>query len=143
MNSFTDKVKVASGQEWEYTMELPSSIEEAIEIFGTDGAITLLNSGLKVKKQAIARELFKAGKTVEEVEAKVHEYRPGAGSKRNQAMIATELIMASGDKLALDPILKKEIITLMAKKDFGEVIKKLGGKAEEIDDAPDAPEGTE
>jgi hypothetical protein len=45
--------------------------------------------------------------------------------------------------LAFDPVLKKEIITLMAKKDFGEVIKKLGGKAEEIDDAPDAPEGTE
>lgn len=135
MNSFSDKVKVASGQEWEYTMELPSSIEEAIEIFGADGAITLLNSGLKVKKQAIARELFKAGKTVEEVEVKVHEYRPGAGNKRNQAMIATELIMSSGDKLALDPILKKEIITLMAKKDFGEVIKKLGGKIEEVDDA--------
>lgn len=134
MNSFTDKVKVASGQEWEYMMELPSSIEEAIEIFGADGAITLLNSGLKVKKQAIARELFKAGKSVEEVEAKVHEYRPGAGNKRNQAMIATELIMSSGDKLALDPILKKEIITLMAKKDFGEVIKKLGGKVEEVDD---------
>jgi hypothetical protein len=134
MNSFSDKVKVASGQEWEYTMELPSSIEEAIEIFGADGAITLLNSGLKVKKQAIARELFKASKTVEEVEAKVHEYRPGAGNKRNQAMIATELIMSSGDKLALDPILKKEIITLMAKKDFGEVIKKLGGKVEEVDD---------
>jgi len=134
MNSFLDKVKVASGQEWEYMMELPSSIEEAIEIFGADGAITLLNSGLKVKKQAIARELFKAGKSVEEVEAKVHEYRPGAGNKRNQAMIATELIMSSGDKLALDPILKKEIITLMAKKDFGEVIKKLGGKVEEVDD---------
>ena len=134
MNSFSDKVKVASGQEWEYTMELPSSIEEAIEIFGADGAITLLNSGLKVKKQAIARELFKASKTVEEVEAKVHEYRPGAGNKRNQAMIATELIMSSGDKLALDPILKKEIITLMAKKDFGEVIKKLGGKVVEVDD---------
>ncbi len=134
MNSFSDKVRVASGQEWEYTMELPSSIEEAIEIFGADGAITLLNSGLKVKKQAIARELFKAGKSVEEVEAKVHEYRPGAGNKRNQAMIATELIMSSGDKLALDPILKKEIITLMAKKDFGEVIKKLGGKVEEVDD---------
>jgi len=134
MNSFSDKVKVASGQEWEYTIELPSSIEEAIEIFGADGAITLLNSGLKVKKQAIARELFKAGKSVEEVEAKVHEYRPGAGNKRNQAMIATELIMSSGDKLALDPILKKEIITFMAKKDFGEVIKKLGGKVEEVDD---------
>ena len=51
-----DVVKTTAGDVWKYQIDLPDSIEEAIELFGADGALALLNSGLKVKKQAIARE---------------------------------------------------------------------------------------
>jgi hypothetical protein len=117
-----DVVKTSTGEQWKYQIDLPDSIEEAIELFGAEGALSLLNSGLKVKKQAIAREGFKAQKTVEEVNDMVAGYRPGSGSKKSQAEHALELITAKADYLNLNPDAKSKIIKMASKKDFKGVI---------------------
>ncbi|HQJ89644.1 MAG TPA: hypothetical protein PLB70_03425 [Paludibacteraceae bacterium] len=117
-----DVVKTSAGDVWKYQIDLPDSIEEAIELFGADGSLALLSSGLKVKKQAIARELFKAGKTLEEVNEAVAAYRPGSGSKKSQAEHALELITAKADHLNLNPDIKSKVIKLASKKDFKAVI---------------------
>jgi hypothetical protein len=120
-----DVVKTSAGDNWKYQIDLPDTIEEGIELFGAEGALALLNSGLKVKKQAIARELFKAGKTEEDVNEAVSAYRPGTGSKKSQAEHALELITAKADYLNLNPDAKSKIIKLAAKKDFKTVIELL------------------
>lgn len=120
-----DVVQTSGGDKWTYQIDLPDSIEEAIELFGADGSLALLNSGLKVKKQAIARELFKQGKSVDEVNTAVAAYRPGSGSKKSQAEHAFELITAKADHLNLNPDVKTKIIKLATKKDFKAVIELL------------------
>jgi len=122
-----DVVKTTAGDVWKYQIDLPDSIEEAIELFGADGALALLNSGLKVKKQAIARELFKQGKSIDDVNEAVAAYKPGSGSKKSQAEYAFELITAKADYLNLNPDAKSKIIKLAAKKDYKAVIEILKG----------------
>lgn len=120
-----DVVKTTAGDVWKYQIDLPETIEEAIELFGADGALVLLNSGLKVKKQAIARDMFKSEKTVDEVNEAVAGYRPGSGSKKSQAENAVELITAKADYLNLNPDVKSNVIKLFAKKNYKEVIEVL------------------
>lgn len=120
-----DVVKTSAGDVWKYQIDLPDSIEEAIELFGAEGSLSLLVAGLKVKKQAIAREAFKAKKTVEEVNEAVSSYRPGTGSKKSQAEYTLELITAKADYLNLNPDAKSKIIKLASKKDYKAAIELL------------------
>lgn len=122
-----DVVKTSAGDTWTYQIDLPDSIEEAVELYKSDGALALLNAGLKVKKQAIARELFKQGKSVTEVNDAVAAYRPGSGSKKSQAEHALELITSKADYLSLNPEVKDRIIRHAAKRDFKAVIDMLKG----------------
>ncbi len=119
-----DVVKTAAGTEWTYSLDLPESIEEAVELFGKDNTLALLNAGLKVKKQAIAREMFKAEKTREEVEEAVRGYRPGS-SKKSMTEYALELITAKADYLNINPQVKSQVIKAATKKDYKSVIEIL------------------
>ena len=111
MRETTEVVKSADGGQWEFKMTLPETIDEACEIYGKDGALDIFNSGLKVKKQNIAREGFKNGKDIDEVESLCEAYRPGE-KKKNQGEIFTELVMENAEQLRMDPDLKKEILDL-------------------------------
>jgi len=121
-----DIVKTATDQTgFKYQIDLPESIEEAIELYGANGVLSLLNTALKIKKQAIAREGFKQGKSVEEINEAVAAYRPGKGSKKSQAEYAFELMTLKADHLNLNPELKAEVVRYAVKKEYKEIVKLL------------------
>ena len=111
MKRVEDKVRTKDGQEWTYTQVVPETISEAIEKFGEDETLYLINSALIVKEQAIARSLFKQGKSREEVDKEVAAYKPGAkrsGGKVKKADVFNR-IMELSDKIAADPEAKDAI----------------------------------
>ena len=111
MKQTTDKVRSSDGQEWSYTKVLPETIDEAKQVYGEEGTLYLIHSSLVVKEQAIARALFKAGKTREEVDKEVAAYRPGAkrgGSGVSKATVFNRL-MDLAEKVAANPEAKDAI----------------------------------
>jgi hypothetical protein len=117
-----EMVKDQEGGEWEISMRLCETMEEAIDIFGEAGALTLLNAGLKVKKQNIARAMSKAGKSREECEAAMDEYRPGRTAKTSKKKIAFDLIKANADRLNDDVELNSTITDAFVKTDWQTII---------------------
>ena len=77
MNVVKDTVSTKNGQNWSYGKVLPESVAEATNAYGEDGTLYLIHAALTVKQQAIARELFKQGKSETEVNAAVRSYKPG------------------------------------------------------------------
>jgi hypothetical protein len=132
MRESNEVVKSSKGDQWEFSMSLPTTLEEAIELYTKEGALFLLNSGLKVKKQGIARDGFRQGKSREEVEQLVEDYRPGGGSSRSKKDRALDLIMDKANDLSLNPELKREVQGLFKKNDFQAIIDKL--EALDVDD---------
>ena len=105
-----DKVRSNDGGEWTYTKTLPENLDEAKEIYGEENVLYLIHSALVVKEQAVARALFKAGKTQEEVDKEVAAYRPGAkrGGGVSKAVVF-ERILNLGVEIAQNPEAKQAI----------------------------------
>ena len=78
------KVKTRDNEAgWTFNAAKPESIEEAVALYGQELAFEVFIAGLDVKIQGIARNMFKAEKTVEEVEAAVRDYKPGSALRRS------------------------------------------------------------
>lgn len=123
MNIETDTVRTADGNEWQYSLPLPETLEEAVDTYGEVSTLNLVKSALKVKIQGIAREMFRNGKNREEVEESVKEYKPGA-TKKSKKMEALELVTDNAAMLQEDPDLKSEVQDAFAKSEW-ERIKEL------------------
>ena len=117
-----EKVKTEDGQEWSFEMPMPESTEEAAEIFGEENALFILNSGLKVKLQAIARENFKAGKDKAEIEELIRKYRPGTSARASKRSQATQLLIDKGPEIRSDPELRAKIEDTFTRSKWQEVI---------------------
>lgn len=126
MKETQEVVRTAGGDEWPFNTVLPESIEEAVEVYGEDGAIYLLNSGLKVKEQNVARELFRNGKDTDEVNEAVAAYRPGSGGRTSIKKQALELIVKNTETLRENPDLMTQIQEAFLGSKFKDVIELLG-----------------
>ncbi len=118
----------APDTKYEFDMPLPESLDEASEIYGEDNALWLLNSGLKVKLQNVAREGFRSGKSREEAEEAVRAYRPGVTSRKGVKARALELITEQSDQLKDDPELKENVMQAFIASNFKEVVALLEGE---------------
>ena len=119
-------VKDKDGGEWEVGIGLPETLDEAKEIYGDDGVLTLFNAGLKVKLQAIARNNFKSGKNREEVEAMMAEYRPGRSTRKGNKQRAYEMVVENAARLLEDPELKEAVNNALYKSKWADIITLLG-----------------
>ena len=119
-------VRTADGGEWGYTSVLPESIDEAREVYDDNGAYNLLISGLTVKQQNVAREMFRKGKTREEVDAAVAAYRPGIGGRTSVKAQALKLIMDKNNVLQENPDLLTRVQEAFVSGNFKEVVEILG-----------------
>lgn len=126
MKESTEVVRTANGDEWQYTCTLPESIDEAVEVYGENGALYLLNSGLKVKEQNVARELYRNGKEADEVNAAVAAYRPGQGTRTSAKKQALELIVANSDMLRDNGDLLEKVQSAFVGGNFKDVVELLG-----------------
>lgn len=127
MKTQEETVKTQDGGEFSFDMPMPESTQEAIEVYGEDSALWLLNSGLKVKLQNIAREHFRQGKSKEEAEEAVRNYRPGASTRKGVRQRALELITEHALTIQNDPDLKKQVGEAFASSNFRDVVDLLEG----------------
>ena len=118
-------VRTATGDEWTFTLSLPETLTEAEEVYGSDGALYLLNSGLTVKEQNVAREMFRNGKTRDEVDQAVASYRPGGGARTSAKATALKLIMSNADMLKENPDLMSEVQDAFVAGRFKDVVELL------------------
>ena len=125
MQSSVEVVKDKEGGNWEVTISLPESLEEAKELYGDDGVLSLFNAGLKVKLQAIARTNFKQGKDRAEIEQMMAEYRPGRTTRKGNKQRAMELIVENAARFMDDPDLKEAVEQAMYSNKWGDVISLL------------------
>jgi hypothetical protein len=128
MRTNEETVKTQDGGEFTFEMPLPETIEEAVENFGNDNAIWLLNSGLKVRLQSIAREKFRQGLSREEAEEAIKNYQPGASSKKGVRQRAMELITDKAFDIQNDPDLKEKVREAFVASDYKEVISLLSAE---------------
>ena len=126
MQTTEEVVKTKDGGKWEVNMNLPETVDEALDIYGQDGVLTLFNAGLKVKLQNVARNAFKAGKDRAEVEQMMAQYRPGQSSRKTKKQLAAELIVEHALRVAEDPALKEQVIKAFQSQDWQTVIDLLG-----------------
>jgi hypothetical protein len=122
------KVKTKDNQEgWEFTTPLPESIEEAIAVYGVEITYDVFLAGLNVKIQAVARSMFNDGKTREEVEASLRDFKPGSGMKKSFKDSAFELMIDPTIQAQMDaePALRAEVKELFSKNQFGAIVDKL------------------
>lgn len=104
-----------------YNADVPVDWAEACEVYGETGAMDIFLAGLKVKQDNVARNGFRAGKTVEEVEALVAGWRPG-GMRTSKKTIATQLLMEKAMDITGNADLKGKIQTAFIKNDFDTII---------------------
>lgn len=123
-------VKDQEGTAWEVMMILMETLDEAVEVYGPEGALSLLNSGLKIRKQAIARASFKAGKLRDEVEQLMAEYRPGQSAKKSKKTLACVAIMDNATRLEDDSELKSAVTEAFTSNKWGDVLNLLGPSEE-------------
>lgn len=128
MQEILDKVKTKEGGPWEYKIGLPETVSEAVEVYGEEGALYLLNAGLKVKMQNVARETLANGGTVEEAEKKAREYRPGGGMRQSLRTRAFDLITMNVQKMNEDATLRNKIREFVGKNDFKSIITEFTGE---------------
>jgi len=103
MKTQVEKVSTKDDGPYDFEMPLPESLEEAQDVYGEENSLWLLNSGLKVKLQNVAREAFRQSKNRGQVEEAVQGYRPGSGSRKSSRDEALELLMDKAPNLQSDP----------------------------------------
>jgi len=118
-----EKVKImATGQEYEFEMTLPESLEEAADVFGEQEVYGIFISGLKVKLQNIAREGFRAELSQEKINEKIAAYKPGVVSRRGAKAMAMDLLMIKSEDVKNDPDLRQSVMEAFVKGDFKTVV---------------------
>ena len=121
MKTVRDSVATKDGQSWSYEKVLPESVAEAVETYGEDGTLYLIHAALTVKEQAIARELFKQGKSEDEVNKAVRSYKPGEkrapGGKVTKKMVMDRIISLA-ENLAQEPEAKQAVREAIAEGDW-------------------------
>lgn len=126
MRKTMESVKFEGAEDkYEFEMPLPETLDEANEIYGEDNALWLLNSGLKVKLQNVAREAFRQGKSKEEAEELVRAYRPGTTARKGAKSRALELITEKSDEIKADPELMAQVKEAFGSSNFKEVVRLL------------------
>lgn len=125
MKNSQEVVKKNDGREWSFTCPMPETLEEGVSAFGETGVFELFVAQLKVKYQNIARSMFDAGKTPEEVEEAIRKWKPGEGNKKSKREQALTLIMDKSDLLEEDQDLKTRIRASFMGGKFQEVIDEL------------------
>jgi len=118
-------VRTADGDEWTFNLSLPESLQEAEEVYGSEGALYLLTSGLIVKEQNVAREMFRNGKSREEVDQAVASYRPGGGARTSAKATALKLITDKADILKENPDLMAQVQDAFVAGKFKDVVELL------------------
>ena len=113
--------------DYEFAMGLPETLEEAVEVYGEENALWLLNSGLKVKLQNAAREAFRQGKGKEEAEEAARAYRPGNTARQGSKARALELLTERAGDIKEDPDLKEQVFAAFSASKFKEVVELLEG----------------
>ena len=114
------------GGEWAVSLNMPSMMAEAVELYGEDAVFALFTAQLKIKMQAVARENFKAGKSREEVETILDEFKPGRSGKtslKNRALVA---LTENADKILADASLKSKVMAAFSGNNYKEVLVLLG-----------------
>jgi len=110
MKSENGVVRTSDGKQWEYTSQLPESVNEALENYGEDGTLFLIQSALTVKQQGIAREGFKRGLSRDDVDKSVSEYKPGqkrGGKAGLKDEVFKKLVEHSAEIAANDEVAKE------------------------------------
>ena len=131
MQTVVDTVRTAEGQEWEYAVPVPETLDEAAEVYGEDGTFNVFMAGLKVKLQNRARESFRSGKTREEVELEVSSYKPGAPIRASIKDRALNLITGKASEIEADADLKNKVAQAFRKGKFKDVVSLLEGEETE------------
>jgi len=127
MKTSAEAVSTADGGKFEFDMAIPESLEEAVEIYGSENAHWLLTSGLKVKLQNIARDHFRQGKDRQDAEAAIRNYRPGATNKKSKKAHAIQLVTDNGTTIQNDAELKDQVTEAFTSSDWDTVISLLEG----------------
>ena len=125
MRTETGIVRTKEGNEWEFTLVLPSKVEEAVEVYGDAGVLYLIHSALRVKEQNIAREMFRQGKDRDAVDGAVAAYRPGSATRTSVKAQALQLLMDNRDTLLENPDLMEEVQKAFIAGKFKEVVEAL------------------
>lgn len=112
------------GEPQTYNADVPTNWAEACENFGETGAFDIFLAGLKVKQDNVARNAFRGGKTIEEVEQLVAAWRPG-GQRTSKKTIATQMLMEKALDITTNAELKTKIQTAFIKNDFDTIIELL------------------
>lgn len=97
MKEKTIAVQTQDGDSWEFTANIPENLQELTEKYGEKGAYEIARSGLMVKLQNLGREAFRRGKSQDEVEEVVDNYRPGG----QRSSVKQEALQAIVDNAAL------------------------------------------
>lgn len=121
MKKFEATVRTSEGNEWQYTACLPETIAEAVDVFGEEGALYLLNAGLTVKQQGVARELYKRDKSRQDVDQAVASYRPGH-KKASLKEEALEAIMLNSHRISNDANLAAKVKSAFTSGNFKQVL---------------------
>lgn len=88
------------------------NLGEIVSTFGEDAAFKMAQRAFTIDTERVARDGFKAGKTVEEVQALVDAYKPGGvrSSKPTLKTLTAKLLQlgekARKDKAALECMIK-------------------------------------
>jgi hypothetical protein len=135
------EVKTKDAGPWIASLFLVDSLEEAVEIYGKDRTVMLINSALAVKQQNIERDEFSSAaegadmvKVRADAEEKAKAYRPGATAKTSNKLKAYELLKLNIGKINADKDLDEKVTDFLVKNDFKGNIALLSGEAEIIDE---------
>jgi hypothetical protein len=65
-----------------FDYNLPDSVEDAVEEFGEDVVLSIINQQVKIKVQAAARIKMQQGKANDEIQKWAGTYKPGLAAER-------------------------------------------------------------
>lgn len=133
MNEIVSTVKTAEeGQgPWDYTAQMPATLDEAAEVYGEENAHIILIGGLKIKLDNAAREAFRTGKSRSEVEEIARNYRPGVATRKNVKIQALTLVTENSARLTTDADLMSRVTEAFTAGKFKDVVAILSEETEE------------
>lgn len=111
--------------EFDFKMPVMESLQEAVDRYGERVIFKLVQATLKAKLQNKARNLFRAGKGLEEVNKIVAEFVPGGDPNRGLKTKAMDLLTAKGKQVRCDPDLKLAALEAYSRGDYMCVVEML------------------
>ena len=90
---YVDKVVRSAGEEFgPYKFQQATSIQDAVENWGEQGALEMANGQALVKQMTIARDMAKKGASEEEINSAMQAWKPGFTSVRAAEKRFAELL---------------------------------------------------